>query len=143
LFDDLKKSVALGVIRRRFDDETWYTHSEPRIKAIVAGVPSAADFDPASLATLPVALGLVTARQDKWLVPRFHRDRILAACQRCELLADLPTAGHGALLSPPPPLDRLGEIAADLLGDPPGFDRAILPAVDRKIAAFYTRHLLP
>ena len=64
-------------------------------------------------------------------------------CKTCELVADMPTAGHGALLSPPPPMERLGEIAADLLSDPPGFDRSVLPAVDRKIAAFFTRHLLP
>jgi hypothetical protein len=69
---------------------------------------------------------------------------ILKACApRCTLLADLPGAGHGALLSPPPPLDRLGEIAADLLGDPPGFDRAQLSAVDSAIASFFTRHLVP
>jgi len=37
----------------------------------------------------------------------------------------------------------MGEIAADLLGDPPGFDRARLPAMDRAIAGFFTRHLLP
>ena len=141
--DSIKKTVALGVIRRRFDDETWYTHTDPRIRAIVAGVPASADFDPASLAQPPVPLGLVTARQDKWLVPRFHSDRIVAACKTCELIADLPTAGHGALLSPPPPMDQMGEIAVDLLGDPPGFDRSVMPEVDRKIAAFFRRHLLP
>ena len=141
--DGLKKTVALGAIRMRFDDETWYTHADPRVRAVVAGVPYSADFDPASLATPKVPLGLVTARLDKWLVPRFHSDRVVAACKACEVIADMPTAGHGALLSPPPPMDRLGEIAQDLLADPPGFDRAILPEVDRKITAFFTRHLLP
>ena len=47
------------------------------------------------------------------------------------------------LLSPPPPLDHMGAIAADLLGDPPGFDRGLLPEVDRKIVAFLRVHLLP
>jgi predicted dienelactone hydrolase len=142
--DGLKKTVAVGAIRSRFTDETWHVHSDPRIRAVVAGVPYSADFDAASLATPPVPLGLVTARLDKWLTPRFHSDRIVAACKSCEVVADMPTAGHGALLAPPPPIDRLGEIAADLLGDPPGFDRnGILPGVDRKIAAFFTRHLLP
>jgi predicted dienelactone hydrolase len=143
ILDGLKKTVALGVIRQRFDDETWHKHADPRIRAVVAGVPFAADFDAASLAVPRVALGLVVARQDKWLTPRFHSDRIVAACSGCEILADLPTAGHGALLSPPPPLDRLGELAAELLGDPPGFDRSVMPDVDRRIAAFFTRHLLP
>ncbi|MDB5870895.1 MAG: alpha/beta hydrolase family protein [Ramlibacter sp.] len=141
--DGVKKTVAVGVIRQRFGDEAWYTHTDPRIKAIVAGVPSAADFDAASLANPPVPLGFVTARQDKWLNPRFHSDRILAACKTCELVADMPTAGHGALLSPPPPMEMLGEIATDLLSDPPGFDRAAMPEVDRKITAFFSKHLLP
>ncbi|HSV48257.1 MAG TPA: dienelactone hydrolase, partial [Ramlibacter sp.] len=144
LLDGAKKSIAVAIIRQRFGDETWQTHDDPRIRAVVAGVPAAADFDPASLATPRVALGLVTAGHDKWLVPRFHSDVVLKACApRCALIAHLPTAGHGALLSPPPPWDRLGEIALDLLGDPPGFDRALLPEVDRKIVTFLRRHLLP
>ncbi|AMO21991.1 dienelactone hydrolase [Ramlibacter tataouinensis] len=142
--DDLKKGLALNVIRHRFDDDTWYVHTDPRIRVIVAGVPFAADFDAASLATPQVPLGLVTAGRDKWLVPRFHSDAILAACApRCELVAHLPAAGHGALLSPPPPPHVLGEIAQDLLGDPPGFDRSVLPEVDARIVAFMRRHLLP
>ncbi|HSW16311.1 MAG TPA: dienelactone hydrolase [Ramlibacter sp.] len=141
--DGLKKTVALGAIRMRFTDEAWHVHNDPRIRAVVAGVPYAADFDAGSLAAPAVPLGLVTARLDKWLMPRFHSDRILAACKTCELVADMPTAGHGALLSPLPPMDRLGEIGADLMGDPPGFDRAVLPAVDGKITAFFQKHLLP
>ena len=143
MLDGIKQTITLGVIRQRLDDETWYAHTDPRVRAVVAGVPFAADFDPASLAAPRVPLGLVTARLDKWLVPRFHSDRIAAACKSCELVADMPNGGHGALLAPPPPLDRLPEILADLLADPPGFDRAVLPEVDRKIAAFFTRHLLP
>jgi predicted dienelactone hydrolase len=140
--DDVKIGVALNVIRHRLADETWYTHTDPRIRAIVAGVPFAADFDPASLATPAAPLGLVTARQDQWLVPRFHSDRILAACKSCELIADLPDGGHGVLLSPPPPPEVLGEVARELLADPPGFNRRQLPDVDRRIAAFFIRHLL-
>jgi predicted dienelactone hydrolase len=141
--DGVKKTIALGVIRSRMDDTTWYTHADPRVAAVAAAVPYAVDFDPASLAEPRVPLGLVTVGQDKWLPARFHSDRILAACRSCQLIAHLPTAGHGALLSPPPPLDRLNDIAADLLADPPGFDRSVLPEVDRKITSFMRRHLLP
>lgn len=143
MLDGLKKSVALAVIRQRFSDAGWQTHTDPRIRAVVAGVPLAADFDMASLAAPPVPLGLVTARQDRWLVPRFHSDVVLQACKRCEHLADLPTGGHGALLSPPPPADAMSALAKDLLLDPPGFDRSELPAVDQKISSFLRRHLLP
>ncbi len=142
--DGVKQSVALRLIRSRMDDDAWYAHTDARIRAVVAGVPFAADFDLTSLAQPPVALGLVNAGQDKWLVPRFHGQAVLAACATCELVADLPTAGHGALLSPLPPLDRMGSsLLRELLADPPGFDRSTLPAVDQAIAAFFTRHLLP
>lgn len=143
ILDGLKMKVALSVIRHRFDDATWYTHTDPRIRAIVAGVPFAADFDQASLGAPRVPLGLLTVGQDKWLAPRFHSGPVLKSCTTCELIADLPTAGHGALLSPPPPMDRMGELAAELLGDPPGFDRSVMPQVDRRITAFFSRHLLP
>ena len=122
-------------------DATWQTHTDPRIAAVVAAVPYAADFDTASLAKPSVPLGMVTARQDIWLHPRFHSDPVLRACApACEHVADLAKGGHGALLSPLPPLTGL---LGDLLNDPPDFDRGALPAVDKKIAAFFRKHLLP
>ena len=139
--DGIRKWAALTVIRWRFGDDTPRVHADARVAAVVAGVPAAADFDMASLSAPPVPLGLVTAQQDRWLIPRFHSDRVRAACTTCELIADLPAAGHGALLSPPPP--GLAGLVGDMLNDPPGFDRAgTMPQVDRKIAAFFAKHLL-
>ena len=135
------QTLALWVIRFRFSDPTWQTHSDSRVAAVVAAVPYAADFDLSSLAAPPVPLGLVTARRDAWLVPRFHADAVLRACGVCESIADLRDGGHGALLSPLPP--GLTGLVGELLNDPPGFDRAALPEVDRMIAAFFSRHLLP
>ena len=144
VLDGPKRTVAMAVIRVRLQDEQWYAHEDPRVQAVVAGVPFASDFDPASLASPRVPLALVTAGRDLWLVPRFHGGAVLAACRpRCELLADLPGAGHGALLSPPPPSDVLGGLAAYLLMDPPGFDRKELPALDARIAGFFRARLLP
>jgi predicted dienelactone hydrolase len=140
IFDGLKKWVALAVIRHRFDDTTLRAHTDPRVGAAVAGVPAAADFDMASLAAPRVPLGLITAQLDRWLVPRFHSDRVLQACTPCEHIADLPTAGHGALLSPLPP--GFTGLLGEMLNDPPGFDRSVLPEVDRKITAFFSQHLL-
>ncbi|PJI98550.1 putative dienelactone hydrolase [Acidovorax sp. 69] len=141
--DGIKKAVALGVIRQRFDDASWQVHEDPRIRAIVAGVPAAADFDFPSLSSPRVPLGLVTAGQDRWLVPRFHSGKVLQVCQTCTVVADLPTAGHGALLSPPPPAQVLDSLATELLGDPPGFDRSLMPQVDARIVAFLAQHLEP
>ncbi len=138
--DGLKKRLALLVIRHRFDDDTPRQHTDPRIVAFVAAVPVAADFDPASFATLRQPLALVTARQDRWLVPRFHSDAVLQGCPACEPLADLPTGGHGALLSPWP--SRLEGLIGEMLNDPEGFDRAaVVPPLNRRIADWFVRQL--
>lgn len=140
MLDGIKQWAALAVIRYRFDNTTLQSHHDPRIAAVVAGVPFAADFDMASLVTPRVPLGLVTARQDRWLVPRFHSDPVLKACTPCEHLADLPQGGHGALLSPLPP--HLSGLLGDMLNDPPGFDRSQMAGVDQKITGFFQRHLM-
>ena len=46
-----------------------------------------------------------------------------------------------SMLSPLPPFPP-GSLEHELLGDPPGFDRAVLPEVDRQIAGFFRQHLL-
>lgn len=139
VLDGLKTTLALWVIRYRFSDAAWQTHADPRIAAVVAGVPFAADFDMASLATPRVPLALVTAPRDRWLIPRFHGERVLQACPACQRLADVPGGGHGALLSPLPP--GLTGLVGDLLNDPPGFTRAVLPDIDRRIAAYFRARL--
>lgn len=140
MLDGLKKWLALTIIRSRFGDTTMREHHDARVAAIVAGVPTAADFDMASLQNPPVPLGLVTVGQDRWLVPRFHSDRVLAVCKTCELIADMPEAGHGSLLSPLPP--NLTGLVGDMLNDPPGFDRKQMGVVDKKITAYFEKHLL-
>lgn len=142
-FDVAKKAAARAVLRRYLDDPTRYTHEDPRVAAIVAEVPFAADFQPQSLARPRVPLGLVRAGRDAWLAPAHHVDAVLRACTTCTLVADLPTAGHGSLLSPQPPLGELPSAAQPLLRDPPGFDRALVPQVHARIAGFFRQHLLP
>lgn len=139
-FDGLKQWAARQVISLRFGDDTVRGHVDPRIVAFVSAVPVAAHFDPASFATLRTPLALVTARQDRWLVPRFHSDRVLQGCSGCEQLVDLPTGGHGALLSPWPV--RQDGLLGEMLNDPPGFDRAAeVPAMNRRIVEWFVRQL--
>ncbi len=140
--DLIRRVVARAVIQHRFAaDDRPRADGDARIAAIVAGVPAAADFDMSSLAAPRVPLGLVTARKDRWLIPRFHSDRVLEVCRSCERIAEFPDGGHGALLAPPPP--KLDGLVGELLNDPPGFDRAReAPAVDAKVVAFFKRHLL-
>ena len=140
VFDPVKKTISRWMIRSRLQDAQWYAHTDPRIAAVIAGVPFAVDFDVLSLSNPKVPLGLVTARQDKWLQPRFHSEPVLKVCAKCERVADFASGGHGALLSPAP-LGLTG-LVGDLLNDPPGFDRAAeVPEVNRRIAAFFGRHL--
>jgi len=140
ILDDLKMRVAMPLIRHRLNDSAWYTHQDPRIQAIVAEVPFAADFDLQSLVQPRVPLGMVVLGRDQWLTPRFHAGAVLKACAGCEVVAELPLAGHGSLLSPQP--TRLGGIAGELLSDPPGFDRGSVPAAHAAIVGFFRRHLL-
>jgi predicted dienelactone hydrolase len=137
--DGVKEWTALRIIGWKFSDPTLQSYEDPRIAAVVAGVPYAADFEMASLAKPRVPLALVTAKHDLWLVPRFHSDQVLKACGGCLHLADID-GGHGALLSPPPP--GVTGILGDLINDPPGFDRSQLPAIDQKIVGFFREQLL-
>jgi len=142
--DGIKAWAARLIIGLRFSDATPQGHTDPRIGAAVAMVPFAADFDPESLRRPVTPLGLVIADQDVNQVPRFHVEAVRAACApRCEVLARLAQGGHGAMLSPLPPLVP-GSVADHLLGDPRRFDRqAELPPLQATIAEFFARHLGP
>lgn len=140
--DSTKLAVARAVIQHKWSDDTaWRTAHDPRVAAVVASVPMASPIDMASLARPVVPLGLVRAGRDAWLSPRFHIDAVRAACgPRCTLLADMPEAGHGSILSPAPV--GLPPRAARLLGDPPGFDRVReLPRVYDAIVNFFQTRL--
>ncbi|MCE9660554.1 MAG: dienelactone hydrolase [Burkholderiales bacterium] len=137
--DGFKQWLAVKVIASRFDDDRPHEHFDPRVAAVVAAVPLAADYDLSSLAAPRVPLALVLAEKDRWLATRFHGGAVRSACRSCELIADMPDAGHGSMLSPLPP--GIDGIAGELLNDPPGFDRSRMPEVDRRIAAFFVRYV--
>jgi len=135
----MKRFIVTAIIDRKLDDASWYAHTDPRIVAVVAGVPFAADFDLDSLRTPGPRLALMSAREDRWLNPTFHSEAVAAACISCERLADLPHGGHGALLSPLPPEGAV----SDLVRDPPGFDRELeVPKLNLAITRFFQRALL-
>ena len=139
--DGFKIWTTLAIVNWRFSDPAWVSYGDPRVQAVVAAVPYAADFDMASFARPRVPLGLVNMGRDKWLAPRFHGEAVLKACAPCAPVASLPDGGHGSMLSPFPP--KLSDAAAELLNDPPGFDRGKLAEVDRSIVEFFRKHLLP
>lgn len=141
IFDGVKQTIVQTVNDWKFNDPSWYEHNDPRITAVVAGVPFAVDFDPESLKEPKAALAIISARADKWLSPRFHSDFVLKSCKTCEHLVDLSTGGHGALLSPLPP--HLPDRVAALLADAPDFRRDVdVPKLNATIGGFFVRHLL-
>ena len=139
--DAIKVLVAGWVHRLWFGDETLYGHQDPRIKTVLASVPMAAPFELTTLAKPAIATGLVAAGQDQWLAPRAHVGAVQAACATCTLVLDLPQAGHGSLLSPWPV--ELAQSLTPMLVDPPGFARADLPMLFKKMVAFFDTQLLP
>jgi predicted dienelactone hydrolase len=141
VLDPVKVMLARWVHRLRFNDETLYGLTDPRIKTVVASVPMATPIGLATMARPAIAVGLIKAEQDRWLAPRFHIDAVRAACASCEVLADMKNAGHGSLFSPWPA--SLARSLTPLLVDPPGFEREALSAVYRTIVAFLARDLVP
>jgi predicted dienelactone hydrolase len=131
--------AARRSLQERLGDPAVVAHTDARVRAAVAAVPLASVLDEGSLKQLRVPLGVIQVGQDAWLPASFHSQRLLAACTRCELLADLPQAGHGSLLSPWP--QDLAVQITPLLVDPPEFDRAALPAVYASVVAFFQRTL--
>jgi predicted dienelactone hydrolase len=143
MLDGFKTAIARFLINWRLNDSQWNEAQDPRIQAIVANVPYALDFDLTTLAKPRVPLGLVLAGQDIWLPSRFHGQAVLKACTTCTLIADLPGASHGSMLSPQPPFDQLPALLTKLMRDPPGFDRQQVPRVDQLTVGFFRSYLLP
>ena len=141
MLDRVKMALVPLILRWRFNDPQWHSHHEPRISAIVAGVPYGAAFDMHSLAQPKIPVALISARQDVWLRPQFHSDAIRRVCASCTLLHDFKTGGHGALLSPL--RSPLSGLAAQLISDPAGFDRQETALVNQKISAYFQQQLLP
>ncbi len=140
VLDGPKKALVRAINDVKFNDPAWYSHTDARIKVAVAGVPFAVDFDPDSFSKLTAKLGIISARKDRWLVPKYHSDFILTHCKECVHLLDLPTGAHGALLSPLFP--NLSSHMATLIGDPPDFDRATsVPRINAAITSFFKQNL--
>ncbi len=134
--DGIKKTIALFLIRWNLRGDTqWYGHTDPRIAAIVSGVPFAADFDMSTLTQPVVPLGILQAEQDLWLPPKFHSGRVIQACLSCERIASLSNGGHGALLGPLP--RHLPSKFQRLIDDPVGFDRAKLADLNLSVVSFF------
>jgi predicted dienelactone hydrolase len=115
---------------------------DTRISAVTLSVPLAAIFSAESLSRIKIPVGLVTAKNDQVLVPRFHSDHVLAHCKSCQRLADLP-AEHFDLLSPWPEAAAREAAAGQVRGGlpTPGFDAKLRDAAFAQIVQFHLKHL--
>ena len=116
---------------------------DPRVAVVTLAVPVAAPFTTDSLKRIAVPVGVVSARQDRMLLPAFHSARVLREVPRATLLADLPGAGHMDLLSPWPVAIAQAEAGRHPRGSvpEPGFDPAERARAFAAVAAFHQRHL--
>lgn len=117
---------------------------DPRIASVTAAVPVSATFSAESLSRIRVPVGIVSARFDEVLVPRFHSSHVLAHCTRCSLLAELQ-GGHFDVLWPWPESVARQVAAQQVRGGlpTPGFDPQQREDAHARIAAFHRQHLGP
>ena len=139
MWDSLKIAVARIAHSLLFNDETMQSHNDPRIKAIIASMTMAAPLDMVSMTKPRIAVGLIQADLDAWLAPRYHVGALRAGCGNCTIVADMPSAGHGSLLSPWP--KALAQSITPMLVDPPNFPRSEVDAVYKKISQFFVEKL--
>lgn len=117
---------------------------DKRIAALTLSVPVAAIFSAESLARIKIPVGLVTAKDDQVLVPRYHSEHVLSHCRSCQRLVDLQ-AGHFDLLSPWPEAVAREVAAAQVRGGlpTPGFEAKQRDAAFAQIVQFHLKHLRP
>ena len=116
---------------------------DPRIAAVTLAVPVAALFTTDSLKRIAIPVGVVSAGQDRMLLPAFHSARVLRDVPQAVLLTDLSGAGHMDLLSPWPAAIAQAEAGRHPRGSSPepGFDPAQRAKAFAAVAEFHQRHL--
>lgn len=116
---------------------------DARIASVTAAVPVGAIFSAASLARVRVPVGIVAARDDDMLLPRFHSDLVLRHCRACVSLADLEGATHFDVMHPWPAEVNEAVRAQQTRGvrTNPAFDRRLREEAYARVAAFHRRHL--
>lgn len=113
--------------------------ADPRVRAVVALSPFGAVFTAGSLGRISVPVVVHTAELDRFLVPRFHGEWVVANLPGV-VHRRVANAWHFAFQDTPG-IAILTE-DGDLRADPPGFDRAaFLRRLARELAAFFDEAL--
>ena len=115
------------------------TLQDRRVRAVVALAPVGVVFSATSLAGIRIPVAIYEAEKDRWLVPRFHAEWIVANLPGAEVHR-VPNAWHFAFMDPA--TMPIATEDGDLSADPPGFDRkAFLERLGRELPDFFDQAL--
>ena len=113
--------------------------SDPRVRAVVAMAPNGVPFTPESLGAIKIPVLIYEAELDRFLVPKFHAQRIKKDLPSAELRR-ISNAWHFAFMDTP--TSSIPSPDGDVRADPQGFDRqALLKRLGEEIPAFFDKAL--
>jgi predicted dienelactone hydrolase len=114
--------------------------NDPRVRAVVAMAPTGVPLTPESLAAIKIPVLIYVAELDRFLVPKFHAERIAKDMPTSELRR-IGNAWHFAFMDAP--TSFIPSPDGDVRADPPGFDRpALLKRLAVEIPAFFDKAFL-
>lgn len=131
--------ILCGMVPPTLSSAAIAPAADPRVRAVVALSPLGVVFSAESLGRINVPVAVYTAELDRFLVPRFHGEWIVANLPGVAHHR-IANAWHFAFLDPPQ--IAITSEDGDLRADPPGFDRAaFLQRLARDLPAFFDRAL--
>jgi predicted dienelactone hydrolase len=111
--------------------------TDPRIRAVVAMAPTGVPLTPESLAAIKIPVLIYVAEMDRFLVPKFHGERVAKDLPTSELRR-ISNAWHFAFMDAPTSFIHSPD--GDVRADPPGFDRpGLLKRLAEEIPAFFDK----
>jgi predicted dienelactone hydrolase len=112
---------------------------DPRVRAIVAMAPAGVPFTSESLAAIKTPVLIYVAELDRFLVPKFHAERVAKEIPSAELRR-VSNAWHFAFMDTPS--SSIPSPDGDVRANPPGFDRSgLLKQLAAEIPAFFDKAL--
>lgn len=108
---------------------------DARVRAVAALAPLGVVFTAASLAEISIPTRVYAPESDRYLVARFHAERVAQNVPRAEL-RQVRNAWHYAFMDTPS--SPIATVDGDIRADPPGFDRgAFLKQMGVEVPAFF------
>ena len=105
------------------------------MRAVAALAPLGVVFTAASLAEISIPTWVYAPESDRYLVARFHAERVAQNVPRAEL-RQVRNAWHYAFMDTPS--SPIATVDGDIRADPPGFDRgAFLKQMGVEVPAFF------